>query len=618
MGKGVNNYTQDAILRMLGFETRLFTLRRVHRSQSTAGHQQRPTANADERGLSEDSMVAVGFSRFAAVDVIRKDLLVECGQADSYSFARDIMQNGNAEAAVYNSKVVNIMQEVCTRSVISSCWKFKSTRCILQKLEDAMHETGLKLKHHEENIIFLKAQKNGLDNSILDMQVAFGKYHTAGKSGSENEELSHVRSEEETIEHILKHEKSAAGIWCQLKTHHGTQASHLPMLKDILGVVAMLGNVDDDNLNRWTIEYVSRRSPVFCLCVELLVKGEDLLLGSAPVPLCSLAVLISYDNMGTCEACYFKLLSDYLGLETMLAIVCKTYDSIKSLEAYDKEGHVNKTLGLHGLGASIQRPLDGRFLVICLEKLRPYPDDFIADDPQRRLDIPKPRLPNGESPPGFLGFAVNMVNIDSVNLYCATSTGYGLRETLFYSLFSRLHVYKTREDMLQALPCIRHGAISLDGGMIKHNGVFSLGKREIDVKFPKSSGRSSLPQNYFEMERQIKEMKWKKERAVEDMQREQALLDHARFNFDIKKQEYLKFLAQSSSYATQFQKASRFMDKFSVAIIDCIKCSNYRLAFSLDGAASTLTRGRGFDSRYGENSVGSTATLVGPATRDPD
>lgn len=65
-----------------------------------------------------------------------------------------------------------------------------------------------------------------------------------------------------------------------------------------------------------------------------------------------------------------RLLSDYLGLETMLAIVCKTYDSIKSLEAYDKEGHVNKTLGLHGLGASIQRPLDGHFLVICLEKLR--------------------------------------------------------------------------------------------------------------------------------------------------------------------------------------------------------------------------------------------------------
>lgn len=54
----------------------------------------------------------------------------------------------------------------------------------------------------------------------------------------------------------------------------------------------------------------------------------------------------------------------------MLAIVCKTCDGIKALETYDKEGHINKTLGLHGLGASIGKPLDGRFLVICLEKLR--------------------------------------------------------------------------------------------------------------------------------------------------------------------------------------------------------------------------------------------------------
>ncbi|XP_060212087.1 protein DEFECTIVE IN MERISTEM SILENCING 3 isoform X2 [Lycium barbarum] len=416
------------------------------------------------------------------------------GQSESYPFARDTMQNGTAEAVVYNSKVVNIMQEVCTSCIISSCWKFKSTSHILQKLEDAVHQMGVKIKHHEENIKFLKAQKNGLDNSILDMQVALGNYEAASKSGSENEELSHVQSEEETIEHMLKHGKSAAGIWYQLKSQYGTQASHLPLMKDVLGIVAMLGKVDDDNLSR--------------------------------------------------------LLSDYLGLETMLAIVCKTYDGVKALETYDKESHINKTSGLHGLGASIGRPLDGRFLVICLEKLRPYAGEIIADDPQRRLNILKPRLPNGESPPGFLGFAVNMVNIDSVNLYCATSAGYGLRETLFYNLFSRLHVYKTREDMLQALPCIRDGAISLDGGKINHIGVFS-GKSEIDVKFPKSSGRSNLPQNYFEIKREMKEMKWKKERTVEDMQREQALLDHARFNFDIKKQEYLKFLAQSSSYATQ-------------------------------------------------------------------
>lgn len=54
----------------------------------------------------------------------------------------------------------------------------------------------------------------------------------------------------------------------------------------------------------------------------------------------------------------------------MLAIVCKTYEGIKALEAYDKEGHINTNVGLHGLSASIGRALDGRFDVICLENLR--------------------------------------------------------------------------------------------------------------------------------------------------------------------------------------------------------------------------------------------------------
>jgi hypothetical protein len=53
----------------------------------------------------------------------------------------------------------------------------------------------------------------------------------------------------------------------------------------------------------------------------------------------------------------------------MLAIVCKTYEGVKALETYDKEGCINTSSGLHGLGASIGRALDGRFLVICLENL---------------------------------------------------------------------------------------------------------------------------------------------------------------------------------------------------------------------------------------------------------
>ncbi|GAY35676.1 hypothetical protein CUMW_278680 [Citrus unshiu] len=42
---------------------------------------------------------------------------------------------------------------------------------------------------------------------------------------------------------ILQHEKSAAGVLCQLKTRHCTQASHLTFTKDVLGIVASLPNL---------------------------------------------------------------------------------------------------------------------------------------------------------------------------------------------------------------------------------------------------------------------------------------------------------------------------------------------------------------------------------------
>ncbi|KAH0691664.1 hypothetical protein KY289_019022 [Solanum tuberosum] len=310
------------------------------------------------------------------------------GQMNSFTFAgnRGIMQNGTAKAVICKSK----------------------------KLEDAVKEIGLQIKHYEDNIKFLEGQKNRLDDSILDIEVALGKIYSASGTGSENKESSNGKNELETIEEILTLNS------CQLPTHNGTQITHIPYMKDVIGMVALLGKVDDDNINR--------------------------------------------------------TLSDYLGQETMLAVVCKTHDGLKALQTYDKKGFVNKSSGLHGVGASIGRPLDDRYLVICLENLRPYTGEFLADDPQRRLAIKKPRYLNEETPPGFLGFAVNMINIDTANLYCVTSTGHGLRETLFYRLFSQLQVYKTGADMMQALPFIADGAISLDGGIIKSGGIFSLGK----------------------------------------------------------------------------------------------------------------------------------------------
>lgn len=76
-------------------------------------------------------------------------------------------------------------------------------------------------------------------------------------------------------------------------------------------------------------------------------------------------------------------------------------------------------------------------------------------------------------------------------------------------------------------------------------------REDVGVKFPKPSTTSTLPENYIEAERQVKEMKWKKEKMLEDVKRERALLDNAKHNFDKKREEFLKYLAESSSYATQ-------------------------------------------------------------------
>ncbi|TMW94664.1 hypothetical protein EJD97_009950 [Solanum chilense] len=195
----------------------------------------------------------------------------------------------------------------------------------------------------------------------------------------------------------------------------------------------------------------------------------------------------------------------------MLAVVCKTHDGLKALLTSDKKGPTNTSSRLHGVGASIGRPLDYRYLVICLENLRPYTGEFIIDDPKRRLPIRrKPRYVNKETPP-----------VASI---------------------------QTRADMMQELPFITDGGISLDIGIIKSGGTFSLGKRKVQIKFPKSFGRSYLRESYFKSEIRMKELKWERVRCVEDLEREQTLLTNAKNSFKIRKKEFVKFFSQSSSY----------------------------------------------------------------------
>lgn len=82
---------------------------------------------------------------------------------------------------------------------------------------------------------------------------------------------------------------------------------------------------------------------------------------------------------------------------------------------------------------------------------------------------------DGTTPTGFLGYAVNMIDLDVDQLQTKTNSGHGLRETLFYCLFGQLQVYRTRVEMLAARACVKHGAVSLDGGILKENGRVTYG-----------------------------------------------------------------------------------------------------------------------------------------------
>jgi len=65
------------------------------------------------------------------------------------------------------------------------------------------------------------------------------------------------------------------------------------------------------------------------------------------------------------------------------------------------------------------------------------------------------------------------------------------------------------------------------------------------VRFAKPTASRTMD-NYSEAEKKMKELKWKKEKTLEDIKREQVLREHAVFNFGKKKEEFVRCLAQSS------------------------------------------------------------------------
>ena len=90
-------------------------------------------------------------------------------------------------------------------------------------------------------------------------------------------------------------------------------------------------------------------------------------------------------------------------------------------------------------------------------------------DPQKKLIIEDPNLSVGILPKGYMGYVVNMIKMDQEELCASTSSGIGLRGTLFFNLLSYLQVYKTRNHMKHVISYIRDGDISMDRSILRRN-----------------------------------------------------------------------------------------------------------------------------------------------------
>ena len=80
--------------------------------------------------------------------------------------------------------------------------------------------------------------------------MSLGKYHSTNEAGAASGNGS-ACTEEDITEQISKQENSAAGVLCWLNSNQSSNEELDPRLtKDVLGVVATLARVEDDNLSR--------------------------------------------------------------------------------------------------------------------------------------------------------------------------------------------------------------------------------------------------------------------------------------------------------------------------------------------------------------------------------
>uniref|UniRef100_A0A1J3I4J6 Protein DEFECTIVE IN MERISTEM SILENCING 3 n=2 Tax=Noccaea caerulescens TaxID=107243 RepID=A0A1J3I4J6_NOCCA len=281
-----------------------------------------------------------------------------------------------------------------------------------ESLKQKLDIYGAQKMKIDERLKCLEAEQGQAEQELSTLQASLGTISAAFPECLSTRE-SMMRQIEE------KQHDTAAAVFCCLYRKAAPPQSMFLSNKGVFGIVALLGSVASTSLSR--------------------------------------------------------VLSEYLGKDTMLALVCKSSQCGPMSVEY---------MRLQSEAALLNRSITSRFLIICLDATRPWSSGLVKNDPQRKLAMDNPCLPNGDPIPGFIGYAVNMIELDLADLDIQTNSGHGLRETLFYGVFGDLQVYETGEYLQAALPHINEDAVSLDGVIFKENGFIYSGCCKPEIHFP--------------------------------------------------------------------------------------------------------------------------------------
>ncbi|KAG0621736.1 hypothetical protein M758_3G044500 [Ceratodon purpureus] len=294
------------------------------------------------------------------------------------------------------------------------------------KMQRKLREQGRKVKRAEEELGVLKQTKKEVDDVEALWKEELKAFESEAKAITNAQRDAKVSSPSsksintapQVIEILQKQGDPpgthAASVLLDAVVNDSNVFATGGAGSDILGIVALLACVDNDHLNR--------------------------------------------------------ALVDYLGIEKMLMIVCRSEKGLKYLQK--SEWSEADDLTLHAFARSRNRSISGTFRVLILNEASFYKrnDGLPCVDkkhPQKLLLIPDPGPKHKPRPKGYLGYAVNLLRFNPQQLECyATPAKHGLRESLFFQLFSYLQVYDTKENMLAAQEFHITGAVSLDGGLI--------------------------------------------------------------------------------------------------------------------------------------------------------